>query len=80
MGSVGGIFVKIALVKMVLILIILSAILAPTTSTRPLNGDSAVEGGVAVDQVPVPPIGRSGCTYLPIGSTGTCPPNTPPHW
>ncbi|WRX21934.1 hypothetical protein QQP08_014421 [Theobroma cacao] len=70
-------FVKIAQVMMMLVLIILSAILAPTTA-RPLNIGQAVVGGVALHQASVPPIGPSGCTHLPI-SKGICPPLTPVH-
>ena len=67
------------LANIVQVMIILSVILAPTASTRPLTGEGVVVGGgVAFDHVPIPPIGPSCRTYLPI-SKGGCPPPTSVH-
>ena len=61
--------------KIVQVMIILSIILAPTVSTRPLSGEVVVGGGMAFDHVPIPPSGPSCGTNLPI----SCPPPTPLH-
>ncbi|XWS13796.1 hypothetical protein CRYUN_Cryun36dG0069100 [Craigia yunnanensis] len=65
--------------KLAQLMIILSLNLAPTASTRPLTGEGVmVGGGVALDNVPIPPIGPSCRTNLPI-SKGRCPPPISMH-
>ncbi|XVF62946.1 hypothetical protein PTKIN_Ptkin09bG0049700 [Pterospermum kingtungense] len=53
--------------------------MAPATSTRPLNGEAKEVDGVALDNhVPIPPMAGSGCTNLPRGPGGVCPPPSTP--